>query len=125
MSTKIEIAVVLFNDGDVNVEATVQAAREAIEKLASERVNWHERIGNLLADYMANKPGLKTVTTSALARGLWVNAGANDDDGSFKGIEDNLPAFLKSHPEEYRVSRKVGVTFLSRLSAEELAKLEK
>lgn len=117
------------NDGKVDIEATVLAARKAAEDFASNDDPLTAKIGEAAIKVWNEKQysGLLRITTNALARMALNALGIIPDDKACKDAASRVDAVLSGQPEKFlilKTGQNKGIHYLERYSPGEIALLE-
>lgn len=116
------------NDGKVDMEATLVAARKAAEEFASNDDPLTAKIGEAAIRVWNEKQysGLLRITTNALARMALNALGIIPDDKACKDAAFRVNAVLSGQPDKFlilKTGQNKGVHYRSRYSPAELALL--
>ncbi len=113
------------NDGKVDVEATVLAARKAAEEFAGNDDPLTAQIGEAAIKVWNEKKysGLLRITTNALARMALNDLGIIPDDKACKDAASRVHAVLSGQPEKFlilKTGQNKGIHYRERYSPAEL-----
>lgn len=118
MGKQIIVNVVFAADGSVNIQATDRQYAELRDKLALTVTQTWDTLGVELSSYLLERPGLKTIATAALVRGVQT---ARLENGFYKGqsheakeagfsqLEEMVPEYVKANTDRFHTGRKLGI----------------
>src|SRR5690606_26380639 len=107
--------VVLGEDGSVDVKATSAKFQDLLVNLKARREEDHDRVAVDVTAFLLENPGLRTIATPSLVRGVHGRRLASGDfegkshaeiEAAYSRLEEIIPEYVRANPDMFHVGKK-------------------